>query len=135
KMRRAEDYVRAADMALYEAKRTGRGCFRFFSDELDIQLRRRDRLERDLRRALQSPRHVAVHYQPQVDATGEMTGVEALFRWTHPELGEISAAEAIEIAEESDLIDLLGDFVLKEAAAFARAHPQLSVAVNLSPAQ
>lgn len=130
-----DDYVRAADMALYEAKRSGRGCFRFFSPELDEQLRRRDRLERDLRHALLARSDVAVHYQPQIDSSGKLAGVEALFRWSHPVLGNIPACEAIEIAEESDLIDLLGDFVFREAAAIARRYPHLSVAVNLSPAQ
>ena len=135
KMEKPEDYVRAADTALYEAKRSGRSCFRFYSDELDQQLRRRDQLERDLRQALETGLGVAVHYQPQIGATGRLTGVEALFRWSHPQLGDVPASEAIEIAEECELIDLLGDFVFREAAAIARQHPSLSVAVNLSPAQ
>jgi diguanylate cyclase (GGDEF)-like protein len=131
----ADEYVRAADVALYEAKRSGRARFRFFSEELDEQLRRRDRLERDLRRALQGGAGVAVHFQPQIGANQEVTGAEALFRWTHPELGDIPACEVIDIAEESDLITLLGDFVFRQAAGFARQFPELSVAVNLSPAQ
>ena len=134
-MERPEDYMRAADMALYEAKRSGRSCFRFFSDELDQQLRRRDQLERDLREAFQTGSGIAVHYQPQIEANGNLSGVEALFRWSHPRLGDIPACEVIEIAEESELIDLLGDFVFRQAAALARKYPHLSVAVNLSPAQ
>jgi diguanylate cyclase (GGDEF)-like protein len=130
-----DDYVRAADLALYEAKRSGRSCFRFFSDELDQQLRRRDRLERDLRTALESGDGIAVHYQPQIAADGKVTGIEALFRWAHPTLGDIPASEVIEIAEESELIDRLGEFVFREAAAVAREYPHISVAVNLSPAQ
>jgi diguanylate cyclase (GGDEF)-like protein len=131
----AQDYIRAADLALYEAKRSGRNCVRFFSEELDEQLRRRDLLETELRQALRTRTGLTVHYQPQINATGEITGVEALFRWIHPELGEIAASEAIEIAEESELIDLIGEFVFRHAASFARQHPRLSVAVNLSPAQ
>ena len=130
-----DDYVRAADMALYEAKRSGRGCFRFFSDRLDQQLRRRDLLERDLRRALQTGSGIEVHFQPQLCPNSNVTGVEALFRWSHPRLGNIPAAEVIEIAEESELIDFLGDFVFGQAAVLARKYPGLSVAVNLSPAQ
>jgi diguanylate cyclase (GGDEF)-like protein len=130
-----DDYIRAADLALYEAKRSGRSCFRFFSDELDQQLRRRDRLERDLRTALNAGAGVCVHYQPQIAADGKLTGVEALFRWSHPKLGEIPATEVIEIAEESELIDLLGDFVFREAAAVARRYPGLSIALNVSPSQ
>jgi len=127
--------VRAADLALYEAKRSGRDGFRFFSTDLDRQLRRRDELERDLRGALSDGSGLAVHFQPQIDLAGKLTGVEALFRWSHPRLGNIQAAEAVEIAEESDLIDMLGDFVFREAAAVARRYPNISVAVNLSPAQ
>ncbi len=130
-----DDYVRAADMALYEAKRSGRSCFRFFSNSLDQQLRRRDELERDLRHALQTSTGIAVHYQPQIGASGKLTGAEALFRWSHPSLGQIAASEVIEIAEESELIELLGEFVFRQAATFARRYPRLSVAVNLSPAQ
>lgn len=129
------DYVRAADIALYEAKARGRNCFQFFSDRLDERLRRRDLLENDLREALQDLTDISVHYQPQIDAGGNLSGVEALFRWRHPRLGNIPASEAIEIAEEADLIDVLGEFVFRQAAAFAREYPQLSVAVNLSPRQ
>lgn len=134
-MTNPDDYVRAADMALYEAKRSGRGCFRFFSEKLDQQLRRRDHLERDLRIALGTESDVAVHFQPQISADYKVTGVEALFRWTHPKLGDIPTSEVIEIAEETDLIDCVGDFVFRKAASFARDFPSLSVAVNLSPAQ
>ena len=130
-----DDYVRAADMALYDAKRSGRGCFRFFSDELDRQLRRRDQLERDLRDALSTGIGLAVHFQPQFSANNQMSGVEALFRWSHAEFGDVPASEAIEIAEESELIDQLSDFVFRMGADFARQYPHLSVAVNLSPAQ
>ena len=129
------DYVRAADVALYDAKANGRNGFRFFSDELDEQLKRRDLLETELRSALRSGAGLSVHYQPQMSSTGSLRGVEVLFRWNHSELGEIPALEAIEIAEELDLIDLLGEFVFRKAAEFAREYPELSVAVNLSPSQ
>lgn len=133
--KRSEDYVRSADMALYEAKRSGRSCVRFFSDVLDQQARRRDVLERDLRQALDMETNATVHFQPQLSSDGTISGVEALFRWKHPELGDVPTAEAIEIAEESDLIDRLGEFVFRHAAVLARKHPQLSVALNLSPVQ
>jgi len=129
------DYVRAADVALYETKASGRDGFRFFSDKLDERLRRRDQLEKDLRLALENGTGLSVHYQAQVSATGILTGVEALFRWRHPRFGDVPAAEAVEIAEEQNMIDVLGEFVFRQAAAFAREHPALSVAVNLSPAQ
>lgn len=131
----ASDYIRAADMALYEAKGSGRNCFRFFCDELDERLRRRDLLETDLRAALRTGIGLKVHFQPQISAEGDLLGAEALLRWTHPSYGEIGALEAVGIAVESNLIDILGEFVLRESAALARRHPTLSIAVNLSPAQ
>lgn len=131
----AEEYVRAADVALYEAKAKGRNCFRFFTEELDAGLQRRDKLERDLRQCLATKEHIALHFQPQIDVQGQVVGAECLFRWHHPTLGMIPAIEAISIAEETKLIDALGEFVLREAAKFARAHPSLLVAINVSPAQ
>jgi diguanylate cyclase (GGDEF)-like protein len=134
-LRTAEDYVRAADVALYAAKASGRNCYRLFTDELDAGLKRRAILELDLRKCLASGQRICIHYQPQIDVNRSTVGVECLFRWTHPELGSIPAQEAITIAEESRQIDALGDFVLRQAARFARAHPELLVAVNVSPAQ
>ena len=131
----ASDYVRAADMALYAAKAAGRNCYRFFTHELDLEARRRDQLETDLRKSLHECKDLAVHFQPQLDAHGDIVGVESLFRWNHPSLGAIPAAEAISIAEACDLISRVSEFVFRQAAQFARAHPRLSVAVNLSPLQ
>jgi diguanylate cyclase (GGDEF)-like protein len=129
------DYIRAADMALYDAKASGRDCYRFFSDKLDARLIRRDLLETELRKALQSGDGLAVHFQPQINGSGKIVGVESLFRWRHPTLGQIAAAEAVDVAEESGLISILGEYVFRQAARFARVHPEISVAINLSPAQ
>ena len=129
------DYVRAADMALYAAKAGGKNCFRFFSQEMDALLQRRDRLETDLKQALETGEGLEVHFQPQLDGSGRVAGAEALFRWHHSELGDIPAVEAIGLAEDCRLIDVLGERVLREAARFAKAWPSLSVAVNISPAQ
>lgn len=129
------DYVRAADLALYDAKSNGRNCYRFFSDELDARLRRRDLLEMELRKAFQSGENFGVCFQPQINGNGKISGAETLLRWKHKELGDISACEAVDIAEESGLIQPLGEYVFREAARFARNHPEISVAVNLSPAQ
>jgi len=131
----AEEYVRAADVALYAAKADGRNCYRIFTDDLDASLKRRSALELDLRRCLSTGERICIHYQPQINANGSVIGVECLFRWTHPELGAIPAIEAIEIAEETRQIEALGDFVLAHAARFAKVHPLLSVAVNVSPLQ
>lgn len=131
----ASDYVRAADVALYAAKDSGRNCYRFFTEELDTQLRRKDRLEKDLKIALLSGDGVAVQFQPQLDARGEVVGAEALFRWRHREFGDIGASEAISIAEDCRLIRTLGEQVMRHATRVAVRWPWLSVAVNLSPAQ
>jgi diguanylate cyclase (GGDEF)-like protein len=132
---RADEYVRAADVALYAAKADGRNCFRLFTDDLDASIKRRSTLELDLGHCLATGDRICIHYQPQIDVTGSVVGVECLFRWTHPEFGAVPAIEAIKVAEETRQIDALGDFVLKEAARFAKEHPLLSVAVNVSPAQ
>lgn len=134
-LHQASDYIRAADMALYAAKAAGRNCYRFFTHELDAEAKRRDQLETDLRKALHSGSGLAVHFQPQLDSHGMVVGVESLLRWTHPTLGLIPAAEAIAIAEECDLISRISEFVFRQAARFARTHPHLSIAVNLSPVQ
>ncbi|QNP42397.1 EAL domain-containing protein [Sphingomonas daechungensis] len=131
----AADYVRAADMALYAAKAGGKNCSRFFSQEMDALLQRRDRLETDLKLALATGEGLNVHFQPQLAADGKVVGAEALFRWTHSEFGDIAAVEAIAIAEECRFIDILAERVLRDAARFARSWPSLSVAVNMSPAQ
>lgn len=131
----ANDYLRAADVALYEAKASGRNCYRFFSEELDSKLRRADKLEKDLKIALATGDGISVHFQPQLDASGAVVGAEALFRWMHHEFGEIAALEAISIAEDCGLIHTLGEQVLRKAARAALRWPRLSIAVNVSPAQ
>lgn len=134
-MQDSSDYIRAADVALYEAKSSGRNCYRFFSDELDARLKHRDVLENELRKALRNGDGLGVHFQPQIDVSGRIIGVESLFRWTHAKLGAVSASEAVDIAEESGLIHLLGQYVFREAARFARLRPDLSVAINIAPSQ
>lgn len=131
----ASDYVRAADVALYAAKATGKNCYHFFSDDLDAQLRRNDRLAKDLKIALETGDGIVVQFQPQLDARGQVVGAEALFRWKHRELGDVGALEAISIAEQSGSIQTLGERVVREAARVALRWPWLSVAVNVSPAQ
>lgn len=129
------ELLRHADLALYQAKLDMRGGHCFFEEGMNVRIQRRKSLEHDLRVAL-AKKQLELHYQPQLDLrTGEMTGVEALLRWHHPELGWIPPADVIPLAEESDLIVAIGEWVLGEACAQAAAWPSLNMAVNLSPIQ
>lgn len=134
--RDAEELHTKADLALYRAKSEGRGVFRFFDGAMDEQLLQRRRLEADLRTAVDEDR-LHLHYQPFACLeTSAVTGFEALVRWTHPELGAISPAEFIPLAEENGLIPRIGDLVLARACAEASRWPtHLRIAVNVSPAQ
>jgi diguanylate cyclase (GGDEF)-like protein len=129
-----------ADMAMYIAKEDGKNGFRFFNKAIRTQSIERLTLETALRRALDR-NQFALHYQPKVDMeTGQITGVEALLRWTHPELGVLPPAQFVPLAEETGLIVPIGRWVLKEACAQNMAWQRrglrpVSMAVNLSPRQ
>lgn len=127
---------RRADVALYQAKREGRACFRHFTSTLDEKIQRHRRLELDLRESLATRSGLAVHYQPLIRASGDaLAAMEALVRWQHPEFGLLEAEDFIAIAEESGLIIPLGDWVLEQACEKMARWPGVSLAVNLSPAQ
>ena len=132
----ADELVRSADLALYAAKGSGRGRFRFFSGDFLKAAEDRKALEEDLHDAL-AKGELELNYQPFVAAqTNRVVGVEALMRWNHPERGAISPARFIPIAEESNLIRGLGEWALRKACADAATWPAaLRVAVNVSPAQ
>ncbi len=129
-----------ADIAMYKAKELGRNRYHFFTPELNSAAMERLTLENALRGALDGDQFT-LHYQPQIDlASGQVIGVEALLRWTHPELGAISPARFIPIAEESGLIGRIGAWVLHEAcrqnkAWQAQGLPMMVVAVNVSTRQ
>ena len=136
----AQTLTKNADMAMYLAKEDGKNGYRFFSKEVKTQSIERLSLESALRRALEREQF-SLNYQPKVDmATGQITGVEALLRWAHPDLGNISPAQFIPLAEETGLIVPIGRWVVKEACAQAMAWQRrgllpVSMAVNLSPRQ
>ena len=134
--RTSEELMRNVDLALYAAKDSGRGCFRFFSSELLKAAEDRRVLEEDLRDALVKG-ELSVFYQPVVSTkSGCVTGVEALVRWQHPLRGPISPALFIPIAEEANLIDKLGEWILRKACDDAAKWPEeIRVAVNVSPIQ
>ena len=128
--------VRAADLALYQAKEDGRQTVRVFDQAMDRRARARHALLDDLRRALPL-RQLEVHYQPQTNlASRELIGFEALVRWRHPEHGLIPPDQFIPLAEEVGLIVPIGEWVLRTACAEATAWPgRLCVAVNVSARQ
>lgn len=136
----ADMLVKYADTALYLAKEQGRGIFRFFSPELDERVHARLQLENDLRGALDR-NQLYLEYQPLMDlASGKCIGTEALLRWSHPELGIISPADFIPVAEETGLILSIGDWVLRTACAQAKSWfdtgiTDFRMAVNLSRRQ
>lgn len=132
---KADQLLRYADMALYEAKRNGRNRYELFHPELDEAARRRRIMETDLRTALHLGQ-LHMHYQPIIGNDGQITGYEALMRWQHPVKGQVMPMDFIPIAEETGLIHEVGTRALnlacQEAASWAT---EQSVAVNLSPVQ
>lgn len=132
----ADELTRSADLALYAAKGGGRGQFRFYSSELHREAERRRQIEEDLRDALAND-ELYLAYQPVVDVkTNKVAGLEAVMRWEHPDLGNVPPSIFIPIAEETNMIGAMGDWVLKQACQdIARLPGNIRVAVNVSPAQ
>jgi diguanylate cyclase (GGDEF)-like protein len=129
--------LRNADTAMYRAKEQGRNKYQFYSSEMSAKALEKFMLESSLRHALERQEFL-LYYQPQVSlATGKITGVEALLRWQHPELGLVSPAQFIPVAEETGLMKSIDEWVLRTACAQAQAWrsaglPPLTMIVNLS---
>jgi diguanylate cyclase (GGDEF)-like protein len=138
--RDGETLIKNADAAMYCAKEIGRNNFRFFTDDMNAQAVERLTLENGLGLALEK-KELFLVYQPQMEiATGRITGLEALLRWQHPELGLVPPDKFIRIAENSGLIMPIGEWVLRTACSQARKWqdeglPAVSVAVNVSAIQ
>jgi diguanylate cyclase (GGDEF)-like protein/PAS domain S-box-containing protein len=132
----AETLIRFADLALYSAKADQRGTVVLFEPDMDTAARERHRLESDLREAIRTG-GLEVHYQPLIDLQSGVTqGYEALVRWNHPTRGQIGPDHFIPLAEETGLIDLIGQFVLNTACAEAATWTNGEIlAVNVSPVQ
>ena len=138
--RDVEILLRNADVAMYKAKELGRNTFQFYTAEMNAATFERLMLESSLRRAIRNG-ELLLHYQPLVElGSGRIIGTEALIRWRHPELGLVMPDRFIHIAEETGLINQIGDWVLGEACRQAQAWiaeglPPLVMAVNVAPEQ
>ena len=132
--------LKNSDIAMYQAKNSGRNTYSYFTEAMNNDLSRRLDIEEQLCGALEK-NEFEVFYQPQVDvASGRIVGAEALLRWHSDKLGEVSPAEFIPIAEQTGLIVSIGQFVLKQALTVLRQwqtnyDANLSMSVNLSPRQ
>jgi diguanylate cyclase (GGDEF)-like protein len=131
-----DQILKNADMAMYAAKAAGRRTYRFFEPEMDAKIHERRQLEIDLRHAI-AHGDLEVYYQPCLGLKDDrITGCEALVRWRHPERGMVSPAEFIPIAEDTGLINEIGEWVLATACRDAANWPDdISLAVNVSPVQ
>jgi diguanylate cyclase (GGDEF)-like protein/PAS domain S-box-containing protein len=137
----AERLVKAADVAMFEAKKRGGGRFQYYSNALNTKLAQREELEVGLRHALVRGEFV-LHYQPRIDlSTGRLIGLEALLRWQHPRFGLLPPERFLPILESSGLIHSAGEWVIatacRQLAAWQQRFelPDLSIAINLSPQQ
>lgn len=132
----ASELLRYADIALYEAKASGRSTWRFYAGDMNARIIERRRLESDLRYAIKHG-ELRLHFQPRFRiADGQMMGAEALVRWQHPQRGLIPPDTFIPIAEETGLILPLSDWVMTTACTLAAQWPKnMFVSVNLSPAE
>jgi diguanylate cyclase (GGDEF)-like protein len=131
-----DQLLKNADLALDRAKREGRGVYSFFEPEMDAHMQARRQLQLDLRKALANG-EFELHYQPLVNLEhDEISCLEALLRWRHPDRGMVSPAQFIPLAEETGLIVPIGEWALREACAAAAQWPDpIRVAINLSATQ
>jgi diguanylate cyclase (GGDEF)-like protein len=135
-----EALIKNAETAMYQAKENGHDSYQFFRSAMNVRAVERQSIEEQLRHALER-KELTLHYQPKINLdTGAITGAEALIRWIHPIRGLVSPDQFIPIAEDCGLILPIGDWVLREACAQARAWedaglPAITMAVNVSALQ
>jgi diguanylate cyclase (GGDEF)-like protein/PAS domain S-box-containing protein len=135
-----EELMKQVDLAMYKSKSAGRNSISFYDPEMQSSVLKRAALENDLRNAIEQ-QQFALHYQPQVDINGKITGAEALIRWSCPGRETITPGEFIPLAEETRLIIPIGEWVLETAcdqlAAWAKRveMSHLKIAINISPIQ
>lgn len=136
----SDNLLRNADIAMYQAKEEGRNSIRFFVEEMDKEIQRRKHILEDIAIAIEE-NQFELHLQPLLDLqTGKTMGAEALIRWHHPDKGFISPAEFIPIAEQSQAINDIGTWVVKDVCRILNqmdemSLPNINIAMNISPAQ
>lgn len=137
---RADELIKRADTAMYQAKHAGRDAFSFFDPAMQAAVMARALLELDLRNALDE-HQMLLHYQPQINSANSVIGAEALIRWQHPKRGLVPPNEFITVAEETGLILAIGEWVLESACqqlvkwSTEPAMAHITLAVNVSPRQ
>jgi diguanylate cyclase len=135
-----KDLIKMADTAMYHAKLDGKNTFKFFTNNLRLQLERKAKIEAELRRAINND-EFSIHYQPKFNLVNlTLVGMEALIRWENPNLGRVSPAEFIPIAEDTGLINDIGNWVIKEVLNQmsewqARGYSLVKMSVNVSQRQ
>ncbi len=135
-----DELLKQADIAMYQAKKSGRNAMRFFDPKMQASIDSRAALEADLRLAI-TKGQLRLHYQIQVNGNGKVFGAEGLIRWAHPTLGMLLPNQFIPLAEETGLINPIGQWVLETACAQLAAWQQspitrhLSLSLNVSPKQ
>ena len=135
-----DELVKNADSAMYHAKDQGRGCYRFYSQELNAETLRRLELEQELHHAIEHD-EFELYYQSKVDGeSGDLIAAEALIRWNHPERGLVPPFEFIPVLEETGLICKVGEWVIQNACKQIKAwsdagFPSMRISVNVSPRQ
>ena len=134
-----DDLIQYADTAMYRVKEHGRGSFRFYQPQMNVDVLSRMKMDHAMRLAMQQNRF-RVYYQPQISlATGELVAAEALARWTDPDMGEVGPAVFIPLAEETGFIISIGNWVLDEAVRQARQWERegqpVTVSINVSALQ
>lgn len=135
-----ETLLKNAESAMYRAKESGRNTLKFYTEDMNLRISGRLALENKLRRAVER-NELFLHYQPQVDLkSNQIFGTEALVRWRHPDLGIVSPAQFIPLAEDTGMIVAIGEWVLRTACLQNKAWqdaglPPIAVAVNISARQ
>ncbi|MBC8211436.1 MAG: EAL domain-containing protein [Gammaproteobacteria bacterium] len=136
----AQNLLKNADQAMYRSKELGRSCFSYFTPAMQDLSQKRHQIVNDLREAI-TESQFELHYQPVIDvASGSIIKAEALIRWRHPRDGLISPLQFIPVAEETNLITEIGDWVFQEATRQAQRwqqsyHPHFMISINVSPVQ